>query len=94
MSQDEIDELLGAPGVEAPDRLSRARDRLTEMLASSARDERHELLFKRGVVEEKLGETAAARDDYRAALNQAPGHPVIHANLARLESEGRLPDDS
>jgi lysophospholipase L1-like esterase len=67
-----IDELLGARAAEGPERLRRARDRLTEMLASSAPDERHELLFKRGVVEEKLGETAAARDDYRAAMNEDP----------------------
>ena len=67
-----IDELLGARGEEGPERLRRARDRLREMLASSAGDERHELLFKRAVVEDELGETAAARDDYRAAMNQDP----------------------
>jgi lysophospholipase L1-like esterase len=67
-----IDELLGAHAAEGPERLRRVRDRLSEMLTSSARDERHELLFKRGAVEEKLGETAAARDDYRAAMNEDP----------------------
>jgi hypothetical protein len=35
-----------------------------------------------------------AERDYRAALKHAPDHPVIRANLARLESEGRSADGS
>ena len=67
-----IDDLLGEDAAEGPERLRRARERLTEMLASSPRDERHELLFNRAVVEEMLGETDVAREDYRAAMDQDP----------------------
>jgi tetratricopeptide (TPR) repeat protein len=67
-----LDDLLGEGAAEGPERLRRARERLTEMLASSPRDKRHELLFNRAVVDEMLGETDVAREDYRAAMNQDP----------------------
>jgi lysophospholipase L1-like esterase len=69
---DWLEARLGGPGPASPERLRRAKQRLGELLASAPRDERHALLFERAVAETALGETDAARADYRAAMNADP----------------------
>jgi tetratricopeptide (TPR) repeat protein len=67
-----LDARLGEAGPATPPRWRRARDRLTQLLATAPRDERHALLFERAVAEIALGELDAARSDYRAAMNADP----------------------
>jgi hypothetical protein len=69
---DWLDELV--PSKEAPlaERYRQALDLLAERIASSSRDERYEWQFKRAVAAESLGEFEAARDDYRASMNNDP----------------------
>jgi lysophospholipase L1-like esterase len=67
-----LDARLGEAGPATPERWRRAKQRLTELLATAARDERHALLFERAVAEVALGEVDAARADYRDAMNADP----------------------
>jgi tetratricopeptide (TPR) repeat protein len=71
-----IEELLGsertAESERTADALSRARDRIDRELAGASSRERAEWLYKRGLVAEALGDVAAARDAYRAAMNADP----------------------
>ena len=60
----------GADG-EAPDP-AEVRAAIEARLAEAAAPERSALLFQRAVVEERLGDFGAARDSYRAAMNQDP----------------------
>ncbi len=72
LPEDWLDARLGESAPSTPERLRRARDRLTERLRAAPPGERHELLYERAVVERELGELAAARADYRAAMNADP----------------------
>lgn len=69
---DWLDARLGEPGPATPERLQAAKARLTELLATSPREERHALLFERAQAEMALGEVDAARADYRASMNADP----------------------
>jgi lysophospholipase L1-like esterase len=69
---DWLEARLGEAGPATPERLRRARQRLSELLATSPRDELHALLYERAVAETALGEIDAARADYRAAMNADP----------------------
>jgi tetratricopeptide (TPR) repeat protein len=69
---DWLDARLAEPGPATPERLRRAKARLTELLGESPRDERHALLYERATAEAALGELDAARADYRAAMNADP----------------------
>ena len=65
-------ELVGEPATGEGQVLERAREILDERIADSPADERHEWLFKRALVHERRGDLAAARADYRAAMNADP----------------------
>lgn len=60
---------FGAPGEDAAPALLVS---IVERLEAAPRDERAELLFRRAVVEEELGDFEAARESYRAAMNADP----------------------
>jgi Flp pilus assembly protein TadD len=49
-------------------------------------------LINRGVVHGRLGDLAAAKRDFEAALALAPRNPVAQSNLAGLEPEARTAD--
>ena len=63
---------LGEPGPASPERLRLAVARLGKLLAAATRDEHHALLFERATALAALGDTDAARADYRAAMNADP----------------------
>ncbi|MCG8460437.1 MAG: hypothetical protein MI919_29500, partial [Holophagales bacterium] len=72
-----IDEVVppeagAASGQISPDRYRRALTALAARLAAAAHDERHEWLFRQALAHQALGEVAAARDSYRAAMNADP----------------------
>ncbi len=69
---DWLDELLGGPGDASPARYREALSVLDSRVASAADAERHASLYQRAVAAEALGDHAAARDDFRAAMNQDP----------------------
>ena len=69
---DWLDEIVPDRDIPLQDRYRRAIPAITDRLDSSPADEHYEWLFKRAVAEEALGEFAAARDDYRAAMNDDP----------------------
>jgi len=68
---DWLEELLEEASV-GPGAYRRALPVLEEKIASSAPAERHEWLFRAAVASEALGDHAAARRQYRAAMNQDP----------------------
>jgi lysophospholipase L1-like esterase len=70
LPEDWLDEL--APPSPGDGRYAAALKALDAKLSSSSARERHEWLFRRAVVHEALGNLAAARDDYRAAMNADP----------------------
>ncbi len=75
--------------LEAKGDLKPALKELEAALAGSPRDA--ELLFHRGAVRERLGETAAAKQDYEAALGSAPADSIrapAQAALDRLTANG------
>jgi tetratricopeptide (TPR) repeat protein len=72
LPQDWVAELLDDGSASSPDTWPPARAALDERVAGATPAERHEWLFKRAVAAEALGDLPAARDDYRAAMNQDP----------------------
>jgi len=82
-----IDELLGDRGDATSERLARARTVLDEKLAAAGSSERSEWLFQRAKVAEQLGDFAAARGDYRAAMN---GDPHLRRALDVMADRVRL----
>lgn len=66
------DLLPDAPQPASRETWERAVRALSEELAGGDAPEAHELLFRRAVAHERLGRFDAARDDYRAAMNQDP----------------------
>jgi tetratricopeptide (TPR) repeat protein len=69
---DWLDELLGEPGQATADRYREARTELSARIESAGLAEQHEWLYRRALAAEALGDHAAARDDFRAAMNQDP----------------------
>lgn len=69
---DWLDELLGEPGQASPARYREARNVLDSRVASAVLQDRHKWLYRRALAAEALGDHAAARDDFRAAMNQDP----------------------
>jgi tetratricopeptide (TPR) repeat protein len=67
-----LDEIVPDKNIPSQERYRRAIPGITDRLDSSPPDDRYQWLFKRAVAEEALGELAAARDDYRAAMNDDP----------------------
>jgi tetratricopeptide (TPR) repeat protein len=75
--------------LEAKGDLKPALQELEAALLDSPRDA--ELLFHRGAVRERLGETAAAKQDYDAALGSSPAESIralAQAALSRITSGG------
>ncbi len=69
---DWLDELLGERGQATPERYREARVVLDSRIASAAVGERYTWLYRRAIAAEALGDHEAARDDFRAAMNQDP----------------------
>ena len=67
-----LEEILETPGKPTESDLVTARRRIDSEIASADRSSRHEWLFKRAVVNGRLGDWGAARRDYREAMNQDP----------------------
>lgn len=67
-----LDEIVPAGDLSRTDRYRKAREVLTERIASAPESERYEWLYKRALVLEALGDPRAARDDYRASMNADP----------------------
>ena len=72
LPEDWLAELVGEGAAGEPDAWQRAREACDERLADAPADERHEWLFRRALVHERLGRLDAARTDYRAAMNADP----------------------
>lgn len=84
---DWIAELLGTPGPATPERLALAIRALDQRLENPTASERHEWLFRRATAHASLGHADAARDDYRAAMNEDP-----HLRRALDSANDRLRD--
>ena len=67
-----LDEQIGEAGELSTERYWRAVPLLTQQIENAPSDERWELLFKRAVAYEAIGEAASAREDYRASMNEDP----------------------
>lgn len=68
---DWLDALVGpTQSGEARPRLGRALELLNERVAAAPARERAEWLYRRATVHEALGDLAAARDDFRSAMNE------------------------
>lgn len=78
--------------LEAKGDLEPALKELEAALSESPRDA--ELLFHRGAVRERLGETAAAKQDYEAALASAPPETVRAPAQAALDRLKQSPTTS
>jgi tetratricopeptide (TPR) repeat protein len=65
-------EVLGEPPPPGAEGFRRVRSALDAALREAGPAERSELLFRRAVAAEALGDFDAARDDYRNAMNEDP----------------------
>ncbi|MFQ5506586.1 MAG: GDSL-type esterase/lipase family protein [Planctomycetota bacterium] len=72
LPDDWLAQVLDSEGEPTPGRYADAIEVLDRKLRDETADERHEWLFRRAVAHERLGNTAAARRDYRAAMNADP----------------------
>jgi lysophospholipase L1-like esterase len=81
-----IVELVGGAGEEpSAEGLREARRILSERLEGARGSARHEALYRRAVVSERLGELGAARSDYAAAVDADP-----HLRRALTSMNGRV----
>ncbi len=67
-----MDALLGDEAEETSNRLSEARLRVNQELADAAPNERYEWLHKRAKIAEAEEDWEAARENYRASMNEDP----------------------
>ncbi len=65
-------ELVGGESTSTAGLYARARRVLDERIASAGTDERYDLLFRRAAAAAALGDFGAAREDYRASMNEDP----------------------
>jgi len=85
LPEDWLEDFLGeAPG-EGGEATERAIQMLGQRITESDPDERHEWLFKRASLHGERGDEAAARSDYRAAMNADP-----HLRRALDDANDRL----
>lgn len=75
--------------------LLRARSAIDEELGRESRNERHDWLFRRAIVAEKLGDYTQARRDYREAMNVDPhlrrALDVMNQRLKRVAQRHGIP---
>lgn len=67
-----LEKIVETRGEPTESDLVMARRRIDSEIASTDRSDRYEWLFKRAVVNSRLGDWGAARRDYREAMNQDP----------------------
>jgi lysophospholipase L1-like esterase len=72
LPDDWVREVWGHDVDGSPETWRRTRDILSQKLESAPARQRHEWLFRRAVAAAALGDFAAARADYRAAMNEDP----------------------
>jgi len=72
LPSDWLDALAPQDGRSEPERLALAREKLEGQIETSPARERSELEFQLAAASERLGDFAAARDAYRAAMNSDP----------------------